>query len=691
MNSIQYTRKRVSSPQTTSDYVFLIIKMSILVALWAIFTFVLLTYGDEVDETSMVTVLPNKTVYRTFEMKYDSVGVSLQGAFNPYLTKHWYNASGFTSIGVRLEWRNTEMNVSYLRTDRWDVYMSKDRKRFVTVKKVFPFSLTALYQVRSLNKDQGPLDFNDRFVSPNEWAVAETVISFESEDNHPVGLVVTVDNTPLDEVRGCIYGAILILALYVIIVWEVADRILCTLLITTASLAILALLGNKPSFDMVISWVDFETLMLPMGNMIMTSLMGETGFFDYAALVSYRISRGHPWLLIALLSAVVSMLSVFLDNATVVLLTCPTVIRFCEVMDIRTTLVLIMVAIYANIGGSITPVGGSPNIIIATNKLVESSGINFFSFSLHMLPTALICLLVVYGMLYMTLGKKIFILDEKQLELAKSRQKETPSGDIEHRAEELRRMYSGRRWLQPVDNFFETLATMEASYGIRKKMLLVYTLLAICFAAVCLILQSYPQTVPGASLGWIAILAAFLLLILADKRTLYRTLSRIEWGVMLLLASLLVLTEVVGELGLIAWLGDKAVIVVEQVDEEYQNMVGMLLVLWLSALLSAFIHNTMVASIMVKISIEMAYNDKVVVRLISLVWATSCGSCYGANGTLLGSMANEFTAAVGRAHGYELSFRQFFLLGFPIMIVTLIICSFFLMMASSLFSWTVSS
>jgi len=218
-------------------------------------------------------------------------------------------------------------------------------------------------------------------------------------------------------------------------------------------------------------------------------------------------------------------------------------------------------------------------------------------------------------------------------------------------------------------------------------MLLVQSLLALGFAASCFILKSVPSAIPGASLGWISILAAFLLLILADKKDLGEILERVEWNVMLFLASLFVLTEVLHELGLIHWVGEQTMKVLKRVDESHHTMVGMLLILWLSALLSAVIDNAAVATIMVKLCIDMTYEHHVDVQLLTMVWATSLGTSYGANGTLLGSCSNEFASAVARASGYEISFRQFFVVGFPIMLVTIVISSIYLVTAHYVFDW----
>ncbi|XP_039486706.1 P protein [Drosophila santomea] len=670
----------------STGYVFHIINLTFLLSLWTACTIILFVHKPAEISKSMVTVLPNRTTFRNVKLKQDAVGIQLNGAINTYLTNHRVRTSNFSAVGVRLEWRDHGMNRSLLRTGMWMVYMYMDKKKYLQVQRVFQFSISGWHHERSLIQRSLQTDRN-LLNSSYDWVFAQTVISFESMSKHPVGLLLTVDNTPLDPGMSVVYAAILIIGLYAMIIWDFSDRTLCTLLITALSLALLAVLGSRPDLETIVSWVDWETMMILLGNMIMTSCMADTGLFDYLAVVAYRISKGHAWLLIALLGVLVSMASTFVDNATVVLLFCPPVIRLCEAMGLRTTLVLIIVAIYANIGGSITPIGGPPNTIIMTNKMVESAGMNFVRFSFLMLPTAVICLASTFGLIYWTMGKKIYVLDDNQVELAaKRRENIRPSFDIQLRIAELRRQPRSRV-LPPAEGYFTILATLEASNWVRKKMLLVQSFLALGFAVFCFILQSIPWAIPGASLGWISMLAAFLLLILIDQKNLAKVMARVDWGTLMLLASLFVLTAVVDALGLIHWIGLMVVSLIVRVDESYQTMVGMLLILWLSSLLSAFIHNAAVAPIMVKLCTDMVVHDEVQIRLLPLIWATSMGTSYGANGTLLGSLANEFVAVVGRAHGYKITFRGFFVVGFRIMIFTVVVCSIFLIIAHSIFAW----
>ncbi|KAF9794624.1 hypothetical protein SFRURICE_014171 [Spodoptera frugiperda] len=100
--------------------------------------------------------------------------------------------------------------------------------------------------------------------------------------------------------------------------------------------------------------------------------------------ITQKVTKGKIWPLITLLSAITAIISTFLDNVTTVLLMTPVTIRLCEVMDLDPIPVLMSMVLFCNIGGTATPVGDPPNVIIASNKAVVQSGINFTNFTLHM-------------------------------------------------------------------------------------------------------------------------------------------------------------------------------------------------------------------------------------------------------------------------------------------------------------------
>ncbi|KAM7290649.1 hypothetical protein ISCGN_027261 [Ixodes scapularis] len=120
------------------------------------------------------------------------------------------------------------------------------------------------------------------------------------------------------------------------------------------------------------SWLDVETLSLLFGMMILVAILCETGFFDYAAVIAFRLARGRVWPLVTTLCVFTAVVSAFLDNVTTILLMTPATIKLCEVMDLDPKHILIWLVIFSNIGGAATPVGDPPNVIIISNPQVVS-------------------------------------------------------------------------------------------------------------------------------------------------------------------------------------------------------------------------------------------------------------------------------------------------------------------------------
>lgn len=640
----------------------IVTKIVILMIVWCFFTFYLVFEESESIISTMVLIQPNETLVRSVKLPYDSIEITLNGPIDKTLTASPGKAGDEPALGLRLEYRDSNLAETYKQTDMWNVYLIDDGDKFETVRNLFE-------------------------ISPVKGG-AKAVISMEGQSEFPVALLMELDDHPLISDQGVIYATLLLIGLYILVVFEVTDRTLAALLIASTALAILTAVGNRPNIPTIISWVDFETLMLLMGMMIMVAILSETGLFDWLAVMAYRVSMGQPWALIVFLSLFTAVFAAFLDNVTMLLLMAPIAIRLCEAMALRVSLVLIVVVCYSNIGGTLTPVGDPPNVIICTNSVVEHDGVNFATFTLHMLPGVLLSLIVGYGVFYVLLRHALFDLDQKQVLLARQHEisRALPDEKILARVQELMKSRSLKKCLKPAENYYIVLATLESQYQIRNVPLLIKSMIALIFTLACFLLHSLPF-LPGATLGWVAVLAAFLLLILANVHDIEIILAQVEWSALLFLAALFVVTETVDQLGFISWLGEKTVQMILTVEKKHQLTVGMLLVIWMSAFLSAFVGNVPVTTMMLKLVVEIYRNEQINVPLSPLIWALSYGVCLGGNGTLIGASANVVAAAIAHHNGYKISFLYFLVYGFPIMLITTSISCIYLLIAHSVFSW----
>ncbi|XP_017050444.1 P protein [Drosophila ficusphila] len=639
------------------------VKMGILLLIWFVCTCIVFTFAAAVEpQSTMVTVEPNKTALRKVELPNEAVRITLQGPVNVYSTNYPEEHHGGYGAGLRVEWRSSDLNVTYSRTAMWNIAMESDPDVYEAVAKDF-----------RIPREGG--------------AGAQAVVSLESRSDSPVSFHMTMDTGALLTDMAVLCGALLLLVLYLLIIFDIIDHTFAALIIATTAIATLATLNHRPSVEKIVSFINFEPLMLLFGLMTIVDIMATTGVFDYLIVWTYRISRGRPWWLIFFLSMMTAFLSALLNSDIMALALTPMTIRLCEEMSLRTTYVLVVVALFADMGGALTPMGNPPNAIVTTNPTVVAQGVDFVNFVVHMAPGVLVSMFVVFAIVYVTHRKTIFVLDQNQTELVekKNKEKEPPSQETKDRIEQLKKKEYGKHWLKPVDNFPETLANLEAESRIRDKPLLIKCCIALGFALICMMLHSIPQAADGASLGWVAILATILLIILRDNHDFDASLAIIQWTILLFIAAIFVFTEVLYELGLFEWLGDRAVMLLTRLKIEHQLAVTMMAILWSTALLCIFIDNAAVTIFMLRLCFQMDVKDHI--PLPPMFWALTFGACFGGNGSLFGAVSNEIIALIALQHGYKITFWHFFVIGFPMMLATLVIGSAYLLIAHVACSW----
>ncbi|KAM8717356.1 hypothetical protein ACLKA7_004107 [Drosophila subpalustris] len=440
----------------------------------------------------------------------------------------------------------------------------------------------------------------------------EQTVSLLNLYNESTGISVTIEPNPIDTTQGIIFGFLLLSFLYTLIILDITDRTFAAILTATAAIGVLSLMNSRPHLHTIISWIDMETLMLLFGMMVMVGILSDTGVFDYLSVFAYQLSRGKIWFLIFYLCMFTGFLSAFLDNVTMVLLMVPVTIRLCEILRLKTILVLISIAIFSNIGGTLTPVGDPPNVIIATNPFVSANGIEFLNFTLHMFPGVMVSNLLAYLMLYLMGRNKLVATNEAGLlrsirSLEKQLNDNKNNQNIRSRIDELKDRLKNEHGEKSTD-FHETLADMKEKYRIKDKVLLIKCCICFGFAICMFFLHSFPF-MSGINLCWAAMLGALLLIILADKPNFKSILKRVEWSTLIFFASLFIFMESLVEMGLIDWVGELTISVILSVEKNYQLAVAILLVLWVSALTSAFVDNIPITTMMLKVSLLNLYNE----------------------------------------------------------------------------------
>ncbi|XP_045251102.2 P protein isoform X17 [Macaca fascicularis] len=482
----------------------------------------------------------------------------------------------------------------------------------------------------------------------------------------------------------------------------------------TIATAILAgvyalIIFERPSLTHVVEWIDFETLALLFGMMILVAIFSETGFFDYCAVKAYRLSRGRVWAMIIMLCLIAAVLSAFLDNVTTMLLFTPVTIRLCEVLNLDPRQVLIAEVIFTNIGGAATAIGDPPNVIIVSNQELRKMGLDFAGFTAHMFLGICLVLLVSFPLLRLLYwNRKLYNKEPSEIVELKheihvwrlTAQRISPASREETAVRRLllgkvlalehllaRRLHTFHRQISQEDKNWETnIQELQKKHRISDGILLAKCLTVLGFVIFVFFLNSF---VPGIhlDLGWIAILGAIWLLILADIHDFEIILHRVEWATLLFFAALFVLMEALAHLHLIEYVGEQTALLIKMVPEEQRLTAAIVLVVWVSALASSLIDNIPFTATMIPVLLNLSRDPEVGLPAPPLMYALAFGACLGGNGTLIGASANVVCAGIAEQHGYGFSFMEFFRLGFPMMIVSCIVGMCYLLVAHVVVGW----
>ncbi|KAM6140045.1 LOW QUALITY PROTEIN: P protein [Pterocles gutturalis] len=503
-------------------------------------------------------------------------------------------------------------------------------------------------------------------------------------------------------------ASIILVGVYVLIILEIVHRTLAAMLGSLAALAALATVGERPSMVEVVEWIDYETLALLFGMMVLVAIFSETGFFDYCAVKAYRFSRGKVWAMITLLCLIAAILSA-LDNVTTMLLFTPVTIRLCEVLNLDPRHVLIAEVIFTNIGGAATAVGDPPNVIIVSKQELRETGLDFAAFTGHMFVG--ICLVVLVSFPFLRLlywNKKLYNKEPSEIVELKheiyvwrlTAQRINPASREETAVKCLlmqkvltlemllrKKLRTFHRQISQEDKNWETnIQELQKKHRITDKILLIKCLAVLGCVILMFFLNSF---VPGIylDLGWIAILGAIWLLVLADIHDFEMILNRVEWATLLFFAALFVLMEALAHLHLIDYIGEQTALLIKVVPEDQRLAIAIILVLWVSALASSVIDNIPFTATMIPVLLNLSKDPDVNLPVKPLIFSLAMGACLGGNGTLIGASANVVCAGIAEQHGYGFSFMEFFRLGFPMMIVSCTIGMCYLLVAHVVVGW----
>ena len=444
-------------------------------------------------------------------------------------------------------------------------------------------------------------------------------------------------------------GLVILLAVYALIIFEWVHRTLAACM--GGLVAVLALNfymdGDALTLRAVTTMIDWETIGLLLGMMVMVGVLSHTGVFEWCAVQAYKKSGGSIWTLVVILCSVTAVLSAFLDNVTTMLLLTPVTIQLAKVLDLKPIPLLISEVLFSNIGGAATMIGDPPNIMIGSGlspsaiaskgyENLASSGVTFNDFITEMAPGIFLTIVPSFMLL------KWFYREE----------------------------FEGTR--------IRDVAELESRYGIKD-----FGMLKVSGTILVLvILGFFLHPIIHVPVSWVAMVGAVLMLLATNRHELEEPLEEVEWTTLLFFAGLFVLVHSLQYMGVIDFIGLYVGKAIEFFPEGNDGIIrltaAILIILWVSAIASAFIDNIPYTATMIPIVLQIS--DTLGIDLSPLIWALAFGACLGGNGTLIGASANVVTAGMSEEAGYPISFNEFFKAGFPIMILTTAIVSFYMVL-----------
>ena len=384
--------------------------------------------------------------------------------------------------------------------------------------------------------------------------------------------------------------------------------------------------------EQAFSGIDFNTIALLTGMMIIVAITRKTGVFEFVAIWSAKKVKAEPRSVLIVLAVVTAFFSAFLDNLTTVLLITPVALLIVDKLQISPYPFLISQILASNIGGTATLIGDPPNILIGS-----ATGFSFTDFLFTLGPVVLILLILMVIAFY-------FVPMKSLKTTAQNREK--------------------------IMMFKE--ADTITDYRLLKQCMLILFLVVAGF-----IIGEHYHIRPGttAMMG-----AAMLLLITSigvDEKSqstrLHETLNEVEWPALFFFMGLFVIVSGVEHAGLLSILGAK---LLEATGGD--QAATALTTLWLSALISACLDNIPFVATMIPLVESIAEGLGGSESLTPVWWSLVLGACLGGNGSLIGAAANVMVAGLSERAGYPLSFIRFAMIGIPVMLITVVIAHAYL-------------
>jgi Na+/H+ antiporter NhaD/arsenite permease-like protein len=411
---------------------------------------------------------------------------------------------------------------------------------------------------------------------------------------------------------------------YAVIMSEKVNRAIVALV----GASIMVLVGVLDQ-DQAIHGIDWNTIGLLTGMMILVSISRRSGMFQYVAVWSAQAAKAHPAGILFILQITTAVLSAFLDNVTTVLLVVPVTLAICRTLEVPAYPYLFAEIFASNIGGTATLIGDPPNILIGSQ-----AGLSFNEFVLHLTPVIVVVMVVQAIIIHLLWGKDLKATKE-----------------AEQRVMSMRAVESIEDW-RLLKQSLIVLGAVILAFVFAKPLHLEPATIAMFGAAVLMLLDNWIHPSEKAA------------------HNIHSTFGDVEWITIFFFIGLFIVVHGVDVGGLLQLLANKLVAATggNLAAAGYS-------ILWASAVLSAIVDNIPFVATMIPLIKNMAPAFGGAEHIEPLWWCLSLGACLGGNGTLIGASANLTVAGIGERNSVPFSFVKYTLYAFPMMLVSVAICN----------------
>lgn len=386
--------------------------------------------------------------------------------------------------------------------------------------------------------------------------------------------------------------------------------------------AVVLLLFHVLSIDEATSYVDINTIGVLVGMMLFVAVVKNSGLFEYVAIKAAKLTKGRPMAIMVVFAVITALLSAFLDNVTTVLLIGPMTIAITQMLEVNPIPYLLSQIMASNIGGTATLIGDPPNIMIGS-----AAGLSFMDFVINTGSVIVIIMAVTVLIYYFMYRSRISVVRENM----------------------------------------QKVMELDEDRSIKDKPLLIKSVIMTVVVVIGFVFHSQLQ-VESAT---VALFAAGFMLVFG-KQDAEEIILGVEWSTILFFIGLFV---VVGGLQKSGVISSMAEVMISFVGDN--QALGIIIILWVSAIISSFLDNIPFVATLIPLILTMESSG---VDVAPLWWALSLGACLGGDGTLIGASANVVLAGVSAKNGYPITFMQYTKVGFPLMLISIVISMVYLLL-----------